>query len=123
MFGDQLRGRSDVQDAALVQDGGAVAEPLGFFHVMGGEQDGHAAASRLRQDFPDHAARVGIEAGGGLVEDQHARVGNQGPRDLQAALESAGEALDGLARLFAQAELVEQSLGALCLATLEGMRK
>ena len=28
--------------AALVQDGQLVAQEVGFFHVVGGEQDGHA---------------------------------------------------------------------------------
>jgi len=40
--GDQLLRRSQRDDFAVIHDGHAVAEALGFFHVMRGEDDGAA---------------------------------------------------------------------------------
>ncbi len=40
--GDQLARRAERDHLAVIHDGHAVAEALGFVHVVGGEQDGAA---------------------------------------------------------------------------------
>ena len=65
-----LARRAHGDDAALVDDGHAVAELFGFFDVVRGQQDGALLAAQLGDQLVDFEARLRIEAGGGLVEKQ-----------------------------------------------------
>src|SRR5690606_26642026 len=56
--------------AAVVDDGDAVAQPVGLVEVVGGEDDGGAAGGEVRDGVPDFAAPGRVEAGGGFVEEQ-----------------------------------------------------
>ncbi len=49
---DQISGRAFGDDLAVIDDGQAVAEALGFVHVMGGEQHGAAVALECANDVP-----------------------------------------------------------------------
>ena len=55
-------------EGALVEDGDAVAEFLGFIDGVGGEENGAAGGFELGDEGVEFAAGVGIKAGGGLVE-------------------------------------------------------
>ncbi|APY84420.1 hypothetical protein A7J05_00235 [Streptomyces alfalfae] len=72
-------------DPRVVQDGDAVGELVGFFQVLGGEEDGDAAGDhmvwRLRGG--------GGGAGGGFVEEDDAGVADEGHGDVQAAFPAA----------------------------------
>ena len=74
---------------AVIHDGHAVAEPFGFVHVMGGQQNGAARQLELFDQLPELAAGLRVEAGGGLVEEQkigiaHQRAGQRQPLFLPA---------------------------------------
>ena len=57
-----------------------------------GDDDGEVAlAPQLPDIAPDGAARLRIEADGGLVEEQDAAVVDEGAGDLQAPLHARGE--------------------------------
>lgn len=56
---------------APVDDGHPVAELIGLFHVVGGEEDGLAFSVELAQDLPHGNAALGIQPGGGFIEEQH----------------------------------------------------
>ena len=88
---DQIGRRSLSDDLAVVDDGEAVAEALGFVHVMRGEKHGAAAALELADDLPQLAAALGIETGGRLVEEENARIGDERRGDGQALALSAGK--------------------------------
>ena len=92
--GAQLGRRSGLPDLALMHQRHAVAA-LGFVEIGGGENDRQAIGGKVRERIPEFAARHGIDAGGGLVEQQHARLRHQraGQRELlfHAAAEPAGE--------------------------------
>ena len=107
----ELGGRAEGQHLAVVDDGEAVAELVGLFHVVGGEQDGLAVAVQLAEDLPQGDAALGIEAGGGLVEEQDRRVVHHGPGHHEALGHAARQGQHrGLGPL-AQAELLEQAVG------------
>ena len=90
----QVERRAEGDELAFVQDGEAIAV-LGLFHEMGGDEDGDAflIAERL-EILPEVAARAGVEAGGGLVEQQNRWGVNQAFCELDAALHASGECLD-----------------------------
>ena len=93
-LGLERLGRVEHDDRALVDDGDAVAV-LGLVHVVGGHEDRDVLALlELADVAPDRAARLRVEADGGLVEEQHARRVQQAARDLQAPLHPAGEGVD-----------------------------
>src|SRR5882672_5033553 len=75
---DELIGRVEGNDLAVVHDGHAVAKKGGFFHVVGGEDHGGAPAFDLGDQLPQVSARLWIEAGGGLVEEDHHGFVHQG---------------------------------------------
>ena len=52
----------------------AVAEALGFFHVVRGVDDGGAFVAQAFDHLEDAVARLRIDAHGGLVEQHKARA-------------------------------------------------
>ncbi len=66
----QRVGRVAGDERALVEDAHAVAEALGFGHVVRGEEHGGAVVVQLVQHSVHLGARGGVEAARGLVEEQ-----------------------------------------------------
>jgi len=77
-------------DAPVVDDGDAVGEALGLFHVVGGVNDGHAAVAQGLNHLEDAIAGLWIDADGGLVHEDKARLMNEAGGHVEAALHSAG---------------------------------
>ena len=73
-----------VDDAARVDDGDAVAQFLDLGQLVAGEQDGHALLGQAPDQLAHVAHAGGVEAGGGLVEDQEARPAQQRGGDAKA---------------------------------------
>ena len=67
----QIGRRAGGQDLAVVH-GDERIEPLGLFHIGGGDHDAHAGATRPHavDQLPELPPRQRIDAGRGLVEDQ-----------------------------------------------------
>src|SRR5215217_9359706 len=99
-------------DAALVDDGDAVAV-LGLVHVVGGDEHGDLlAAVQLLQVVPDGGAGLGVQADGRLVQEQHPRRVQQAPGDLQPPPHAAGEGLDQVAAAFPEVDHGQHLLAA-----------
>ena len=98
---DELLRCAEGDDLAVVHDGDAVAEALGFVHVVGGEDDGSAGLFELVDEIPEMATGLGIEAGGGLIEEEEFRIADEGAGHGEALLLASGEAADtGFALFF-----------------------
>ena len=93
---------------AVVNHCEARAKPLGFFHEVRGEDQGLALRHQLAQAFPDHVARLRIEAGGRLVEDDEIRIVDQGARQREAAFHAAGQGLNPRVALRRKVGEIEQ---------------
>ena len=96
----------------MVDDGQPPAEPVGLLHVVRGEDDGDAAALQRGDGVPQHAAGLRVEAGGGLVEEQHARVVHERARDHRPLLHAAGQGQRLRPRLVGELHLRQQAVGA-----------
>ena len=86
--------RADRNNAAVIHDRKPVAQPLGLFHEMRGEQQRFATQRQLPQTFPDHMPCLRIEAGGGFVEKQHVGIVDQRARQCQSSFHAARQRLD-----------------------------
>ena len=78
-------------DPAAADHRGLVGQVLRLVHVMRGQQDRLAQRGQVLDDLPRLVPRRGIESGRGLVEEQQIRVADQGDRDVQPPLLSAGQ--------------------------------
>lgn len=86
---------ADVGEPAAVEDGDAVGEVEGGAAVR--DQQGGAAAHDLGQRLVDLVLDAGVHGGGGVVEHQQARVGEEGAGERDALALAAGEGQSVLA--------------------------
>ena len=115
----QLLGRVQGDDFRVVHDGHAVAEHLGLFHVMRGQDDRFALGLDRPHQLPEVAAGLGIEAGGRLVEEEDLRVVDQRDGDGKPLLLPAGEFPGLAAGLFRQLDF-RQLLPGIDFAVIAG---
>src|SRR5690554_1649617 len=80
------RGGVGRDDAARVDHGDAVAQPLGLVHEVGDEHDRHALLAHRLDELPHLAAGLRVEARRELVEHGDLRLADQGERDREALL-------------------------------------
>ena len=78
-----------LEDAALVEDDDLVG-PLHGAQAVGDHQGG-AAGEEAFEGVLDEAFGLGVEGGGGFVEDEDGRVAQYGPGDGEALPLAAGE--------------------------------
>src|SRR6185437_10832194 len=93
---EQARRAVEGDDLSEVHDRHAIAEPLGLFEVVRREDDRHLlAVSQAGDDIEQLVPDPRVEPHGGLVEEEHARTGNERAGDLEATTLAAGVAPDG----------------------------
>ena len=78
---------------------------LGLVHVVGRDQHGQAAGGELVDLVPELAPRLGIDAGGRLVEEQELRLVHDAGGERQPLLPAAGQRAGELVLAVGQAEL------------------
>src|SRR5260221_13773427 len=76
--GDQLAGRAERDHLAVVHHRDAVAKPLRFFHVVRGQQHCPPAFLESLDDIPGLMARLRVEAGSWLIQEEQLWVSHQG---------------------------------------------
>jgi hypothetical protein len=74
----------------VVDDGDRVGEAVGLLEVLGGEQHVGAAGDEGVDGLPQLVAAARVEAGGGLVEQQHAGCADQAGTEVEAATHATG---------------------------------
>ncbi len=96
--GDEF-GHVDVAEAAAA---------LGFVHVVGGDEEGDALAGELEEEVPEGAAGDGVDAGGGLVEEDDLGGVDDGAGQGEALLPASGELGDAAGEVGVEAGEVEE---------------
>lgn len=76
-------------DSPLVEDDDLVC--VGDRAKAVGDHDDRASPGQFGEGLPDRGLILGVDRGGGLVEYEHVRVGEDGPRDGHALGLTAGE--------------------------------
>ena len=69
----ELQRRALRDDPAVVDHDDVVGELVGLFEVLRGQQQRGALGDEAAQHLPQIAAAARVQAGGGLVEEQHGR--------------------------------------------------
>jgi hypothetical protein len=105
-----LRRRADGEDATVLHDPDAIAEGLGLVEVVRGEQDRLAEVGERAHGAPGGAARLGIEAGRRLVEEDELRVADEREGEIQPARLPAGQPADADVRALLQADDLDDLL-------------
>jgi len=93
VFPDEVFGRALRDDRAVGEQADAVGEPLGFGHIVGGQDDGRPARGEVLDQSPDGTAAGGVDARRRLVEEEQTGVVDQRGADADAALLAAREIL------------------------------
>ena len=104
-------GRVIGHGAAAVDHRDPVGQLVGLVEVVRGEEHRGAAGSQLADGVPDLAAAARVEAGGGLVEEEHLGREDHARGQVEPAAHPAAEGLGLLVRGVDQAELLQQLLG------------
>ena len=89
--GDQAARRIQRDYLAVIHDGDTIAKFFCFVHVVRGEQDCASAAFQLVDEIPKLAARLGVQAGGRLIEKEELRIAYQRAGQREALFLSAGK--------------------------------
>ena len=108
---DELARRALGHDAPAVHDHEPVAELLGLVHVVGREHERDAVLLQPVEPLPEHVARLRVEPGRRLVEQQHLGLVDERTRDREAALHAARERIDPRVAPVAQLHELEQLRG------------
>jgi hypothetical protein len=109
---DQRAGRTLGDDPAAVHHHEPVAELLGLVHVVRGEHERDAALLQPVEPVPQHVARLRVEAGGRLVEQQQLGLVDERAGDGDAPLHPARQRLDLAGRAIGELDELEQLGGA-----------
>ncbi len=97
----------------VVDDHDPVGQVVGLLEVLGGEQDRRAPTDQVPDHRPQVGPAAGVEAGGGLVEEQHRRLGHEGAGEVEAAPHAPGVGLDRAVGGLVEIEVLEQLPGPL----------
>ena len=106
--GHELRRGVAGEDGAGVHQGDAVAAQ-GLVHEMGGDEDRDALAAReVDEQLPELVAGDRVDAGGGLVEQEHVGLVQDGDGQREPLLEPERELLRGGVEVGPEAEAIDQ---------------
>ena len=111
-FGLERLRRALGDDPAAVDDADVVGELVGLLQVLGGEEDRGAVVVQRPHLLPDRLAADRVEAGGRLVEEEHARFVDERGGEVEAALHAAGVGADAAVGGGGQVDPFEQGVGA-----------
>jgi hypothetical protein len=104
----ELVARSLGDHAAVVDHGDLVRELIGLLEVLRRQQNRRAFAAQVADDRPDLVATSRIEAGGRLVEEEHAWPGEQARCEVKSPAHPARVGLRGSIGGVGELEALEQ---------------
>ena len=107
----QLGGRVDGERLAVVDDRDPLAQLVGLLHVVRREQRRLPGAVEVLEDPPEVDPRLGVDAGGRLVEEEHPRLVHERAGHHQPLRETAREVEDHRVGALGERELLEQLVG------------
>ena len=93
---------------ALVEYRDPVGELIGFFEILGGEENGHAVGHQLTDDVPHRATAARIQSRRRLVQENDLWPGDQRHRQVQLPAHTAGIGRRHLLRRLRQIEPFQQ---------------
>ena len=110
----ELGGRGDhalLDEPAVAQHRHAVGDGVDLVEEVGDEDDGDAVGAQPTHHLEELLHLVGVEARGGLVEDEHARLDVDGAGDRDELLHGDGVVAEGGPRVDVEPEALEGRSG------------
>ncbi len=104
----QVRRAAYVDNLSVLDDGHAVAQPLGLLHQMSGHKDRFATVANATHQIPDGAARLRIQTRGQLIQKYHFGIVDQRQCDEQPLLLAAGKRHEPGVPFAGETQLFEQ---------------
>ena len=108
---DQLADGPQLEDLAVVHDRQAVAQDLGFLHVVRRQEDRPALRSEPPDDVPQRAPGGRVHAGRRLVEEHELGVADERQGDRESLALAARQVLRPRAPLLAEVHQPDQLAG------------
>ena len=108
----ELVGRALGDHAAAVDHRDEVGEPVGLVEVLGGQQHRRALGHEPLDRRPHLQAAARVQAGRGLVEEEHRRAGDERRAEVEAPAHAARVGLDHAVGGLDEVEALEQLLPA-----------
>lgn len=99
-FGHRARG----YEPAMIHDAYSIAQLLGFFQVVGGEDHGGPPIAEIAEAGEDRFTRLDIDSHGWLVEKEQCGLVEQGAGQVQSPLHSPGKGANPTAAQIRQAD-------------------
>ena len=96
----------------MVDDDDPVGQLIGLLHVLRRQQDGHVAGGEPLDHLPERQPASRIESGGGLVQEEHGRRGDQAHGEVETAAHPARIGLHLAPGRVGELEQFEQVAGA-----------
>ena len=125
-FAGEVRGEVLADELAVAQDRDAVRDLVHLVEEVAHEEDRDPAVAQLAHDREQLLDLAAVEAGGGLIEDEHLRVEHHRAADGDELLDRDGVARQRGAGVDVQAEVVEVArrlaVGGLPVDAAEGSR-
>src|SRR5690606_25880719 len=87
--GQQTLGGVERRDAPLFEHGNTAAQGFCFFQIVGGQQNGVAFFIETRDEIPQGAAQIDVDAGRGFVKNNNGWAVHQCLRYQDTALHAA----------------------------------
>ena len=95
----QFSGFTAANEAAVTQNGNAIADLINLIKKVGDEDQADAPIAQMSHQAKQHFNFLGIKAGGRLIEDQHFRGEIDRPTDGDDLLHRHGKAVQRLAHV------------------------
>lgn len=102
-----LPGGAEVGDAPTGREDQQAVAAFEVEHAVGDDDDRAAVVREVAQHVHHRAVHAGVEAGGGLVQEEQGRLGEQFQGDGDAFALAAGEAVDGQVGALFEAEFTD----------------
>ena len=106
---DQCARRITGDHPAAVHDGDAITQLLGFFHIVGRQDDRRLLVADVADRLPEGAPGGWIEPGRRLVEERDPRRIDERQSDGQSLLLPSGEGVDARATLLLEPDQRQQT--------------
>ena len=104
----QLGRSSFGDDPPLVEHRDPVGQLVRLVEVLGGEQDGDSVRGELADDLPHGEAAARVQAGGGLVQEDHPGLTDEGHGEVEPPSHPARVGRQRLVRGVGEVELLQQ---------------
>ena len=92
----------------VIDDGHAVAQPFGFFHVVRREENRSTFGAESRHHVPELEAALRIETRGWLVEKENVRIADERTRGCHPLFLTAGQLAHACVAFLIERKIVQQ---------------